>query len=559
MAGCYNREVKGERRKEKSNDLHDFKTSLWKGKMKTYIKTGRPEFDNLIPLVKGFLGKDILDVIIDGQKIRGYRSPDARSIWIRDYSDMIRAFRYFETDLKSTIQHFADNQSRNGRIFDYFTTFPEKLPCEKENWTKYVRVPVEADVEYRLIKAAWISWQATGDDEFIKDLLPCFEKALSYIMKSWYWDNEKFLVKRPYTIDTWDFAYTAGKHNWLQFQIDDNTFWGYMHGDNSGYYEAFSFMSVWYSYFGDKDSSEKWSVNADRIKQAMNSVCWNGEFYTHFVKINPVEIENVDELSQLSLSNPMDINRGVTTREMAESILKEYQKKKIESGSFAEWFSIYPPFPDGIFGDEKLVAGAYCNGGIMPLVGGELAKAAFENGFEKYGVSILKQYYDLISENGETYLWYFPDGTLSSVETSTSPEALPTDGWGSGTMLYAFVEGLAGVKDKLKGFKNICLTPRWDAAEVKSAEVLIEYAASNAYVKYKYLYSDNIITLEVEGTPVFIELELLLPENKKPEKVGINGADIKKRIAFKKGDKYLKCLIEKTDSHFVLTIKLSDK
>lgn len=27
------------------------------------------------------------------------------------------------------------------------------------------------------------------------------------------------------------------------------------------------------------------------------------------------------------------------------------------------------PFPDGIFGDEKLIAGAYCNGGIMPLVG----------------------------------------------------------------------------------------------------------------------------------------------------------------------------------------------
>ncbi|MBA4322435.1 MAG: hypothetical protein C0408_06405, partial [Odoribacter sp.] len=208
-----------------------------------YLKTGKPEFDNLIPLVKGFLEKDILDVVIDGHKIRGYRSPDSRSIWIRDYSDMIRAFRYFEKDLQSVIRHFADNQSGYGRIFDYFTTFPEKLPCEKENWTKYVRVPVEADVEYRLIKAAWISWQATGDDEFIKELLPCFEKALSFIMNSWYWDKEKFLVKRPYTIDTWDFAYTAGKHEWLQFQIDDNSFWGYMHGDNSGYYEAFTVMS----------------------------------------------------------------------------------------------------------------------------------------------------------------------------------------------------------------------------------------------------------------------------------------------------------------------------
>ena len=156
-----------------------------------YIKTGHPQFDNLVTLVKGFLEKDTLDLVIDGKKIRGYRSPDAKSVWIRDYSDMIRAFRYFETDLKSTVNHFADNQSANGRIFDYFTTFPEKLPCERENWTKYVRVPVEADVEYRFIKAAFIAWQATGDDAFIGKLLPSLEKALEYIMTSLYWDAEK--------------------------------------------------------------------------------------------------------------------------------------------------------------------------------------------------------------------------------------------------------------------------------------------------------------------------------------------------------------------------------
>ena len=152
---------------------------------------------------------------------------------------------------------------------------------------------------------------------------------------------------------------------------------------------------------------------------------------------------------------------------MAKSILKEYKKRKKETDSFAEWFSIHPPFPDGIFGDEKLVAGAYCNGGIMPLVGGELARAAFENGDEKYGVKILKQYYDMISQKGETYLWYFPDGRHTTVETSTSPEAMPTDGWGSGAMLYALSEGLAGVKDNLKLFRNISLTPRWEAAGIE--------------------------------------------------------------------------------------------
>ena len=93
-----------------------------------------PQYSN--DEIKSFLEKDSLDVSIDGNKIRGYRSPDAKSIWIRDYSDMFRGFKYFETDLKSTIDHFAETQAANGRIFDYFTTFPEKLPSERENWTK---------------------------------------------------------------------------------------------------------------------------------------------------------------------------------------------------------------------------------------------------------------------------------------------------------------------------------------------------------------------------------------------------------------------------------------
>lgn len=520
-----------------------------------YIKTGHPQFDNLVTLVKGFLEKDTLDLIIDGKKIRGYRSPDAKSVWIRDYSDMIRAFRYFETDLKSTVNHFADNQSANGRIFDYFTTFPEKLPCERENWTKYVRVPVEADVEYRFIKAAFIAWQATGDDAFIGKLLPSLEKALEYIMTSWYWNAEKFLVRRPYTIDTWDFAYTAGKYDWLQFQINDDTFWGYMHGDNSGYYEAFRILSLLFGYFGNKVLSEKWALNSAKLKDSMNTHCWNGKYYTHFVKITPVSVTGVDEARQLSLSNPMDINRGVTSREMAASIIHQYQSRKSESGSFAEWFSIHPPFPDGIFGDEKLIKGAYCNGGIMPLVGGELAKAALENGFEEYGVSILNQYYNMIYVKGESYLWYFPDGRHSTTETSTSPDAMPTDGWGSGAMLYALTEGLAGVTDIMKGFRNIKLSPRWAAAGVDEAEVMIDYPASGEYVKYNYSKTGGTINLKVEGSPESIELRLYIPDGRKVKDWRIKGAESSEIIS---GDitNYFAKSLKKTGMAIEIEIKL---
>jgi len=464
-------------------------------------------------MVKSFLEKDLLEVSIEGQKIRGYRPPDAKSIWIRDYSDMMRGFKYFERDLKCVVDHFAENQSDTGRIFDYFTTFPEKLPSERENWTKYVRVPVEADVEFRFVKAAFITWQATGDDDWFIGLLPKMEKALNYVLNHPHrWDKEHGLVKRAYTIDTWDFAYSAGKHDWLQFQIDDDTFWGIMHGDNSGYYEAFQIVADLNELAGFPEKAQSWRIRAEELKTNLNKFCWNGTFYRHFLKLTPLSLPQVDENNQLSLSNPMDINRGVASHEMAVSILKEYQRRRESTDAFAEWFSIDPPFPKGFFGDDILVEGAYANGGIMPLVGGELARAAFEHGFEEYGVDILRRYFDLISEKGETYLWYFPDGTAASVETSTSPEAEPTDGWGSSAMLYALIEGLAGIVDQHSTFKSVRLSPRWTAADINEAEVRVEYAASGSWIKYNFQVDKKTLTLKVQADNTIIDFHVLLPK-----------------------------------------------
>jgi hypothetical protein len=494
---------------------------------KTFVKTGRDEFDSFFPRIKSFLEQDALDLAIDGKKIRGYRTPDTKSIWIRDYSDMLRGVKYFEDDLQSTIDHFAETQAENGRVFDYFTTFPEKLPCERENWTKYARVPVEADVEYRFVKAAFLAWQATGDDQWIKRLLPKMERALQYVLNHpWYWDKDKELVKRAYTIDTWDFAYTAGAHDWLQFQITDDTFWGIMHGDNSGYYEAFRIMAVLYDHFQNNKLSKSWLERAEVLRTRMNQACWNGSFYTHFLKLTPVTIPGVDESSQLSLSNPMDINRGVATHEMAVSIIQEYIKRREQTHAFAEWFSIDPPFPDGIFGDEKLKKGAYVNGGIMPLVGGELAKAAFDHGFEEYGVNILKRYSEMISKTGETYLWYFPDGTPSTVETSTSPEATPTDGWGSSAMLYGFLEGLAGVEDRLKLFKRIRISPRWLAAGIDRAEVQVGYRNSDDVISYTFQHKGGHVSLDVLFPLSEVVFHILIPRSSEADFVSIDGKDV---------------------------------
>ena len=493
----------------------------------TTISCGDSSLDALYPRIKKFLLSDVTEYNMFGTKVRGYRTPDTPSLWIRDYSDMMRGFRYWEKDMTSLVDHFAMVQSEQGWIFDYFTMTPEKVPCEKENWAKYVRVPVEADVEYRFVKAIFLAWQATGDDTWVKNLLPKMEKALRYVQTNeWRWDKKKGLVKRAYTIDTWDFDYTAGRHPWLNFQITDDTFWGIMHGDNSGYYEAFTQMALLSEHFRFQKKARHWKDLARAVRRRANRICFNGRFYTHHVHLVPVSIDGVDESSQLSLSNPMDINRGLADHRMAVSIIKEYQKRGLSRKSVADWFSIDPPMPDGIFGDEKLVAGAYCNGGLMPLVGGELARAAFEHGFEDYAVKQLLKYEEL-TRNGETYLWYFPDGKPSSVETSTSPDASPTDGWGSSAMLYAIAEGLAGVVDRHKLFQKVELSPRWLAAGRNDATARLIYGASGAFFDYSFRHkeSEGLIELTIHGNSA-VHLHLLLPSGTKAKSIAVGGKKV---------------------------------
>jgi hypothetical protein len=373
------------------------------------------------------------------------------------------------------------------------------------------------------------------------------ERALDYIFSSpQRVDQATGLVKRAYTIDTWDFAYTAGKHDWLQFQINDDTYWGIFHGDNSGYYEALQIMAVIYGYFEGKNQNPNQNaqdclMKSKELKAKVNGLCWNGSYYTHFVKITPVTVPGVDEATQLSMANPMTINRGIATHEMAVSVIREYQRRKATTHAFAEWFSIDPAFPDGVFGDEKLVGGAYINGGIFPLAGAELAMAAFNHGFEEYGVSILKQYYDLISEKNETYLWYFPDGSPTTVETSTSPEAMPTDGWGSSAMAWALIEGLAGIEDKLKRFEKVQLSPRWISAGVTEAEIGVGYHVSGAGLNYRYKYSndDLLIGLQCHAS---VEFHVLIKPSDQVNDVLINGLPVDFQIGIIEQSQYVNFL-----------------
>jgi hypothetical protein len=140
-------------------------------------------------------------------------------------------------------------------------------------------------------------------------------------------------------------------------------------------------------------------------------------------------------------------------------------------------------------------------------------------------VDILRRYYDMASAKGETYLWYFPDGTPSSVETSTSPDALPTDGWGSSAMLWALVEGLAGIVDRGRTFDRVEIAPRWLAAGIDDAEVSVGYACSGCGIGYEFSARPGTIVLDVVAEAADVKVHVLLAAAAEARRVQVGGLE----------------------------------
>lgn len=508
-------------------------SNLFELDAETTLETGQPRFDQLLTATRDFLAHDVVSYELDGVPVRGYRSPDSDLLWLRDHTYQARGFRYFEHDVTSLIDAFRHAQRADG-------SFPDWLP-RPEAGIAAGRKEVEADVEYLFVQAVYEAWQATGDDEWLRSNLDAMRRAVRYTMSDpLRWDAQYQLVKRPYTIDTWDFSYgpttinpdtgrPAPRH-W----IDDSTIWGIFHGDNTGLAHSLQLLARIEERVGDKNLASEWRSSADGVMDRLNKLSWNGKFYTHFVPLQPFEPPGADTARQLSLSNTYALNRDVLRERQGRSIVEEYFKRGSQRGdTFAEWYSIDPPFPAGSFGMAEGKGenpGEYVNGGIMPLVGGELARGAFRYGAERYAFEILARYYFLVNTTGASYLWYYPAGNPGKSGLDT----ISTDGWGASAMLGALIEGAAGIQDDGARYEHVTLSPRWSATDdVTAARAVARYAASDGYSAYRWEREPQRIRLNFTGSGQQATVRILLPDGvKQPATVTLDG----RPVAFERED-----------------------
>ncbi len=361
--------------------------------------------------------------------------------WLRDHVHALKGMKYFHQRLYDGVDLFHDTQREDGMIWD--NVLPKEPPIDQPNhWAsrfdedgfyrsfpdftgELKRIPVENDVEYLYIEGIYFTWKATGDDAWMTSRLDSAVRALDYSVNDpLRWSQKYQLLKRGYTIDTWDFQCKEDCIlGWGDpMRVDkDKTRFGVMFGDNTGYAMACRYLAEMLERAGRTEEAAVYRQRGQEIKARLDEVSWNGRFYRHHVPEQEGLTRDlgVDEASQVSLSNAYSLNRGLT-HEQCVAIINTYQdiRANLPEGSPGEWYTIYPPFERGFGGHGSKYQ--YMNAGVTTIVAGELAHGAFEHGYEAYAVDILQRLYDLGRAHGDVFYSAYT-GAAVSVERDFKP------------------------------------------------------------------------------------------------------------------------------------------
>jgi hypothetical protein len=360
----------------------------------TEIADAGGRFEELLAMTHNtlILQEEVARVWYEGRLYKMFTS------WMRDHLHALKGLKWFSPYVRDAMDFFAETQREDGMVWDGVFRRPKKLtPRDVEfaygdfvrpfpdGTAELQRLPIENDCEYLYVEGVYHSWKATSDSAWMASLLDSAIEALRYSRTDPYRWSEKFgLLKRGFTIDTWDYQPSMDEAITGHCMVidKDRTHFGVMHGDNTGYAMACRCLAEMLEHVGREDEAAEYRQLADEIVERLDDVAWNGRFYTHHVTEDP-EFERdlgVDQSRQVSLSNAYALNR-TANHEQCVAIIREYQRirEEMPETAPAEWYSIYPPFPKGFERHQPLWG--YVNGGVLTLVAGELARGAFEHGF----------------------------------------------------------------------------------------------------------------------------------------------------------------------------------
>ena len=455
-------------------------------------------------------------VFIDGRVLAVCKN------WIRDHVHVMKGFKHWEYNIRSFLDFIIETQREDGCYYELIKQMDDvhwqfvDEDCRvlyPEDNVALVRLELEADIEYLVVEGAMQVYRATGDFAWLQRVLPSLERGIEYITHDpKRWDAAHGLVMRPHTIDTWDFidAPTTGTDR----RIHDGEPMSIMHGDNSGVYQAMQQL-VWINEkAGNAEKAAEWRRRAEEIRENMFRYLWNGKFFVHQKPINHAGIDDKENI-RLSLSNSYDMNRGVTTHAQSCAIIEEYLARRETTGAFAEWFSIDPPYEPKF---HSHAAGTYVNGGISPFTAGELARAAFENGYEDYAWDILCRFNTMMERDGTVYFLYEPD--------SEQPLGGGPSAWGAAAFLNAIDEGLAGIVDCDSLYREIRFSPRFPVTHYTELRYITGYECSHTFVDVRWTLAEEGMRYDIYAKEAAVHAHILLPKGRSCTAVSVDGQPV---------------------------------
>ncbi|MBN2451262.1 MAG: hypothetical protein JXR77_12785, partial [Lentisphaeria bacterium] len=361
-------------------------------------------------------GDGLGTALVDGKMYRYFIR------WLRDHTHTLKGMKYFSGELKTGLELYADTQRADGMVYDRIAPkadvqgwrdhtfrrgdFVRTLNPGTPNSYTLQRIPVENDVEYLFVECLYRTWQATGDTPWMARHLDHARRAVAYATRDPYrWSTKQGLLKRGYTIDTWDFLHQDDSALTLGDNVCDleRTTFGIMHGDNTGMAMACRMLADMLRAAGRGEEAPACENLAADLLARLEALAWDGRgYYRHHVSEDPSfhrDVGGTDEAGQVSLSNAYALNRGIGAGK-CRAILETYRRirREMPEASPGEFFTIYPPFEKGFAPHNDLWQ--YMNGGVCTIVAGELARGAFAQGDDAYGVDILRRLKGLADRHG---------------------------------------------------------------------------------------------------------------------------------------------------------------
>ena len=351
--------------------------------------------------------------------------------WVLDNNNTAKGMQYFSPWGGNLVDLLRETQKPDGMIWSfvnsdekdssyYETAYSFLRYFQKVENVWFVRQPVENHVEYNFVNMMYQHWKASGDSNWMRQNLDCACRALDYsISDTLRWSKRFRLLKRPYCIDSWDFQvddeYTPpAPLSPTMVIVPGKTKFGVFFGDNTGYYDACNQLAEMLEHAGYSGKASMYRQRGREIFERLVALSWNGKFFTHFIEedSNVKRDLGVDEKSQIAQGNMYSLNRGLP-HEMNVAIIDTYVNlsKRLPPGSPGEWYSIYPPFQKGFGLHNQLWQ--YMNGGIAGHAIGELARGAYENGFEDYASDVMSRMVALIKKH-EGRLFFAYTGSIPS-------------------------------------------------------------------------------------------------------------------------------------------------